>query len=239
MRTLLFSISVFILITPSTTAQDLEKILADHYKAAAQEKMQKVETIITTGKNIYSMAGIESSFTLFQSRPNNIRVQGDFQGSKVIQTYNGQTGWMYAPMMGISEPQEMKGNELETLMSQTEFESPLWNYMEKGNTLELAGKSDDGSADHIKLTTGNGDVRHLFIDRNSHLITSLKTSQIMGGSETEIEVIMKDYKRIKGIPVAHHIITKMNGQVVTTIQIEEVEFNKKIDQTLFGKPAVE
>lgn len=239
MRTLLYSISILILTLPSIAAQDLEDILQAHYKAASQEKMQKVETIITTGKNIYSMAGIESSFTMFQSRPNKIRIQGDFQGSEVIQTYNGKTGWMYAPMMGIPEPKEMLGEELETVVSQTEFESPLWNYEEKGNTLELIGESSDGTADQIQLTTGNGDIRHLFIDRKSHLITSFKTYQVMGGSETEIEVIISGYKGIKGIPVAHHVITKMNGQVVTTIQIEKVEFNKKIDPTLFEKPETE
>ena len=201
--------------------------------------MRKMETIITTGKNIYSMAGIESSFIMFQSRPNKIRIQGDFQGSEVIQTYNGKTGWMYAPMMGIPEPKEMLGEELETVMNQTEFESPLWNYEEKGNTLELVGESNDAKADQIQLTTSNGDIRHLFIDRDNHLITSLRTYQVMGGSETEIEVIINDYKGIKGIPMAHHMITKMNGQVVTTIQIEKVEFNKKIDQTLYEKPSIE
>lgn len=239
MRTLLISISILILTVLSATTQDLEKILQAHYKAAAQEKMRKVETIITTGKNIYSMAGIESSFTVFQSRPNKIRIQGYFQGSEVIQTYNGKTGWMYAPMMGIPEPQEMKGEELETVLNQSEFESPLWNYEEKGNTLELIGESSDGKADQVKLTTIHGDIRHLFIDRNSHLITSLRTYQVMGGSETEIEVIHSDYKGVKSIPVAHHLITKMNGQVVTTIQIEKVEFNKKIDPTLFEKPETE
>ena len=61
----------------------------------------------------------------------------------------------------------------------------------------------------------------------------------MGGSETEIEVFLKEYKNVKGIPVARSVVTKMNGEIVTTIEIEKVEFNKKIDPALFEKPTTD
>ncbi len=238
MRTLLIALKILSLSLLSY-AQDLDRILDAHFKAAAQEKMEKVETIITSGKNVYTMAGIESSFKMYQGRPNNIRVQGEFQGSKVIQTFNGQTGWMYAPAMGIPEPKEMKDEEIEPILNQSEFENPLWNYKEKGETLDLMGSSEDGSADHLKLTTKDGNELNFYIDKKSHLIRSIKSIQVIGGSETEIEVVLKDYKNVKGIPVAQYVVTKMNGEVVTTIEIEKVEFNKKIDPALFEKPIVE
>lgn len=238
MRSLLFFIFLSSLAL-STSAQELEKILDAHYKASAQEKMQKVETIITSGKNIYSMTGSESSFVMYQARPNKLSIQGDIQGSKVIQTYNGKEGWMYAPSMGIPEPIQIKGDDLEALLNQTDFENPLWNYKEKGNTLEYMGASEDDAADHLKLTTKHGDELNFFINRESHLITSIKSFQVMGGSETEIEVMLKDYKTVKGIPVAQYVVTKMNGEEVTTVDIEKVEYNKKIDPALFEIHAVE
>lgn len=238
MRTLLIVLSICFL-DFSSSAQDLDEILDAHFKASAQEKMLKVETIITTGKNIYSMAGIESTFIMYQTRPNKLRIEGEFQGSKVIQTYNGQVGWMYAPALGIAEPKEMKGQELEAILSQSEFENPLWNYKDKGSSVELAGTSDDGAAYHLRLTTKNGDILNMYVDMESHLITSVKSMQVMGGSKTEIEVNLKDYKTVKGIPVARNIVTKMDGEVVTTIEIEKVEYNKKIDPVLFEKPSVE
>ena len=60
----------------------------------------------------------------------------------------------------------------------------------------------------------------------------------MGGSETEIEVILEDYKEVKEIPVPHKLISKMNGQVVGTLLIDRVEFNKKIDSAKFEKPEI-
>ena len=219
--------------------QDLESILEAHYKAASMEKMQKIETIITTGKNMYSMAGIESGFTMYQARPNKLRIEAEVQGSKLIQTYNGQKGWMYAPAMGISQAKELSEQELETILNQAEFENPLWNYAEKGNIIELLGASEDGSADHLKLTNEKGDILNFYISKESHLISSIKSMQLMGGSDQEIEISMKDYKNVKGIPVSHFISTKLGGQVVYTITFEKVEYNQDIDPELFEKPVVE
>jgi outer membrane lipoprotein-sorting protein len=219
-------------------AQRVDEILEAHYQAAGQEKMGKIETIVTYGKNRYSMAGIESSFILYRARPDKIRVESQFQGSSVIQAFNGERGWMVAPSMGIPEPKEMTTNELKSLLNQAEFENPLWNFEEKGSKLELIDSDPDDPADHLKLTTANGDVLHFFIDRKSHLISSIRTTQVMGGSETEITSVLQNYKSTRGIPVARSIQTRMNGETVTTIEIEKVEFNKKIDSTLFEKPVM-
>ena len=132
MRILTISFAIAVFALSSLSAQNLDKILNDHYKASAQEKMTKIKTIRTSGKNVIATMGMETGFTLYQSRPNNLRVEADFQGSKIIQTYNGTTGWMYAPAMGINDPKELGTEELKSILTQAEFESPLWKYKEKG-----------------------------------------------------------------------------------------------------------
>lgn len=231
--------TTFLLFSSAIFAQDLESILEAHFKASEMEKLNKVETIITHGKNVNSAAGIETTFTIYQSRPHKIVIEAEYQGSKVLQTYNGETGWIYAPMMGISEPQEIKGNELETLLTQAEFEDPLWNYKEKGHTLELVSENVKNKAYQLRLTTSHAKIRDFFISSESYQISSYKTIQLMGGSETEIEVKMEDYKEVKQIPFARRLITKMNGQVVGTILIDKVEINKNIDPAKFEKPVAE
>jgi len=239
MRKIILPLFLLIASLSGAQAQNLESILEAHYKAASMEKMQKIETIITTGKNMYSMAGIESGFTMYQARPNKLRIEAEVQGSKLIQTYNGEKGWMYAPAMGISQAKELSEQELETIINQAEFENPLWNYSEKGNTIELLGASEDGSADHLKLTNEKGDILNFYISKETHLITTIKSTQLMGGSDQEIEINMKDYKNVKGIPVSHFISTKLGGQMVYTITIEKVEYNQDIEPELFEKPAAE
>lgn len=239
MRKLILPLILLITSFSLSRGQDLESILEAHYKAASMDKMEKIETIVTTGKNMYSMAGIESGFTMYQARPNKLRIEAEVQGSKLVQTYNGEKGWMYAPAMGISQPKELTEQELETILNQAEFENPLWNYSEKGNTIEFLGASEDGSADHLKLTNEKGDILNFYISKESHLITSIKSTQLMGGSEQEIEINMKDYKNVKGIPVSHFIATKLGGQMVYTIAIEKVEYNQDIEPELFEKPVAE
>jgi outer membrane lipoprotein-sorting protein len=217
-------------------AQQLDEILQAYYEAAGQEKMGKIETIITTGKNVYSMGGIESGFTIYQARPDKIRVESKFKGSTVVQTYNGKTGWMVAPTMGIPEPKEMSSTELKSLLSQAEFENPLWDYAERGSSLELIETGADYPADHVRLMQSSGDVLHLFIDKKSHLVSSIRSTRVMGGSETEITTLLQNYKSTRGIPMARKIQTRMNGETITTIEIDKIEFNKKIDTTLFEKP---
>ncbi len=237
MRKIILPLFLLIASLSGAQAQNLESILEAHYKAASMEKMQKIETIFTKGKNMYSMAGIESGFTMYQARPNKLRIEAEVQGSQLIQTYNGEKGWMYAPAMGISQPKELSEQELETILNQAEFENPLWNYLEKGNTIEVMGSSEDGSEDHLKLTNEKGDVLNFFISKDTHLITTIKSTQLMGGSDQEIEISMKDYKNVKGIPVSHFISTKLGGQLVYNITIEKVEYNQDIDPALFDKPA--
>jgi len=220
-------------------SQEPADLLEEHYSAAAQEKMSAVETIVTSGKNIYSMAGFETTFTSYQARPNRIRVEADFQGSNVIQTYNGEKGWIYAPVMGIPEPAELRGYELKTLLAQSGFENPLWNYRSGANTLEVVEGESEESEYHLKLTSREGEVRHFYLDRKTMLIHSVGSTRVMGGTESRVELVLDRYRTIRGIPVAHRVITRLNGQTVTTIEIEKVEFNRKLDPALFEKPEAE
>lgn len=239
MRKLFISFAILALALSSVQAQSLDQILNDHYKASGQEKMSKIKTVITVGKMSYVTAGMESMITMYQARPNKLRMEAQIMGSKVIQTYNGTTGWMYAPAMGISQPQEMGDAEIKAVLQQISFESRLWNYKEKGNTLELLGSSDDGASHKIKMTQKDGEVMTILIDKKSHLITSIIVKQMMGTAEAELESNMKDYKAVKGIQTPHYTSTKIDGEVMMTMAIESIEYDKDIDPAMFEKPVVD
>jgi len=223
----------------SLAAQDLDKILNDHYKASAQDLMSNVTSTIMKGKLKLVAMGMETEITMYQARPSNFRMEMALMGSQMITTYNGTTGWTYAPAMGIAEPMEMGTDEVKVVLNQANMDSPLLNYKEKGTNLELLGTSEDGSSFKIKLTKAEGDEMLTFISKETSLVSKVISSQSVNGMETEIEMEMKDYKTIKGIPVAHYIGSKMSGQLFSTITFESIEFNKELDSALFGKPVVE
>lgn len=221
----------------SVSAQNLDKILNDHYKASAQDKMSEISTVTIKG-NVSTM-GMQMGLTIYQSRPGKLRVEADLAGSKMIQTYDGTTGWTYAPAMGITEPQQLGQQELKSIMSQAEMDSPLWDYQAKGNKLELLGTSDDGSAYKVKVSTSEGDQMTIFINKETSLISKMITIQSVNGMESEIETDVKDYKNVKGIPVAHYMATKMGGQVISTITFDNIEYDQILDAALFEKPGIQ
>ena len=237
-RLSIYLIFAFFAIT-SLSAQDLDKVLNDHFKASAQDKMSNIASVVRSGKNNMAAMGVEMGISLYQSRPNKLRVEADFAGSKIIQTYDGTSGWLYAPAMGIAQPQAMDEGQLKAILSQTEMDSPLWNAQQKGNTLELLGASDDGGDNMVKLTTAEGDEMTIYINKETSLISKVKSVQNANGMDVDLEIEMKDYKNIKGIPTAHYMATKINGQLQSTMTFDKIEFDKEIDPALFGKPVVE
>ena len=236
MRRLTISFAIAIFAITALSAQDLDKILNDHYKASGQEKMSKITSVTINGK--MSAMGMETGIIIYQSRPSKLRVEAEFMGSKMIQTYNGTTGWTYAPAMGVTEPREMGTDELKGILNQANMDSPLWDYKKKGNNVELLGTTEDGSANKIKLTTAEGDEITIFLSKKTSLMTKVITTQMAQGMETVIETELKDYKDVKGIPTAHYMGSKMGGQVVSAITFESTEYNKALDASLFEKPAV-
>jgi outer membrane lipoprotein-sorting protein len=237
MRRITVFLAIAVIAISSVSAQDLSKILNDHYKASAQDKMSKITSATIKG-NISAM-GMEMGLTLYQARPGKLRLEADLAGSKVIQTYNGTTGWTYAPAMGILQPQQLGAEELKSIVKQADMDSPLWDYKAKGNKVELLGSSDDGSAYKIKVTAAEGDQMTIFINKETSLISKMVSTQFANGMDMEIETEVKDYKNVKGIPVAHYLATKMGGQVVSTITFESVEYDQNLDASLFEKPVIE
>jgi len=240
MRKLFYTLAIAAFAATSLQAQNLDQILKDHFKAHGQDKMATVNTMVATYKmGITALGGMEISLKLFQARPDKMRAETDMMGTKAITTFNGTTGWMLNPGMGITEPQQMGEAEIKGAMQQIQFDSPLWNYKEKGNTVELLGSSDDGSAYVVKMTQKEGEPMTLLIDKKTSLITGITTTQLMGGTETEIQVNMKDFKTVKGIPTAHYMATKVNGEVMATMTLESIEYDREIDPALFEKPEAE
>jgi outer membrane lipoprotein-sorting protein len=239
MRKLIVSFILATLACSCLWAQNLDQILSDHFRASAQDKKSGITTMTTKGQNGVAAMGIEMGFTLYQSRPSKLRVEADFAGTKIIQTFNGATGWTYAPLMGITQPQELGNNDIRALLNQVEMDSPLWNYKTKGKTVELLGSSTDGKDFIIRVVSAKGEESTLFINKGTSLISKFVITQVDNGMESKMETEMKDYRNVEGIPVPYSIVSKISGVTVNTITVESVEFNNKLDPALFEKPVVQ
>jgi outer membrane lipoprotein-sorting protein len=220
-----------------SSAQDLDNILDKHFETIGQKKLLKVKTVQATGKAV--MMGMDSPFKMVSKRPNKILVTVEFQGAKIIQAYDGETAWMINPMMGSAEPMDVTGPEADGLIESGDLDGQLWNYKEKGHTLELEGTEEvDGAEAYVlKLTKKNGNIDYYYMETESYLILKIKSKTIMNGSETEAEALLSNYQEVNGYVMAFTIEQKYGGQTAMTIMMDEVETNVEVDDSIFSKPA--
>lgn len=215
----------------------VDEVIAKNVEArGGMDKMKAVTTVKMTAKIMNQ--GMEVPGWMELKRPNMIRMEFTIQGQNIVQAFDGENGWMIMPLMGVKDPQKMSDDDVKEMKEQADFDGPLVDYKDKGNTVELMGKEDvEGtSAYKIKVTLKTGDVRYIYIDADSFL--ELKTSTMIKreGNEMQIDSYSGDYKEVNGLMLPFSIETKMKDQTISQITVDKVEMGVAIDDSVFKMP---
>lgn len=214
----------------------LDDILSSYYKAIGTEKMKDWQTVTGTGRLIGQ--GIETPVKFYFKRPGKIRIEVEVQGNKMIQIFDGKQGWSIIPWSGSSDPQEMTSDDIKGMKNQADFEGTLVNWKEKGHKAELIGKEDfEGSSVYkIKLNKADGDIETWFIDAENYVPLKMDAIMKIQGNETEGECYFSNYSEFNGVLMAKTNINKYKGQTVSTMQMDKMEVNLPVSDSLFVKP---
>jgi outer membrane lipoprotein-sorting protein len=219
-------------------AQDmtLDNILDKYAKTVGSEKISKWQTVIMTGKSV--AGGAEYPFTVTLKRPDKAKTEAQVQGMKMIQVYDGKTGWIVMPWTGSTDPQPMTDDMVKSMKDQVEVEGSLYNWQQKGHKVEFVDKEDvEGSpAYKLKVTKANGNIENIFIDaENFVLLKSISTVKVQG-NDAESESDFSDFKEVEGAMIPFTIISKYKEQTVSHVTIDKVEVNKDVADEVFAKP---
>jgi hypothetical protein len=214
----------------------LDDILSAYYKAIGIEKMKDWQTVTGTGKLIGQ--GMENLVKFYIKRPEKIRVEVEVQGNKMIQVFDGKQGWSIISWSGSSDPQDMTADDIKGMKDQADFEGALYNWKEKGHKAELIGKEDfEGSAVYkIKLTKADGDIETWFIDAENYVPLKMAATVKIQGNEIESECYFSNYSEFNGVLMAKTNINKYKSQTVSTMQLDKMEVNLPVSDSLFVKP---
>jgi len=217
-------------------AQDLEEVLENYFETIGQDKLLKVNSITMNG-NIMA-GGMEFPFTTVLKRPKMLRIESTIQGQKMIQVFDGENGWMINPMMGTLEPQDMDPETVKQLKSQADMDGELYNYDEKGHTVEYLGTDEmEGTEVHkIKLTRKDGDETIYYIDADAYVVLKATGKRKIQGVEVEDESTFGNYKMVEGIVFPFSITSGVAGQPGAQIVIDTVLIDKPIADSLFVRP---
>lgn len=238
MKNLVVSFLLAMMFTSLSFSQTVDEILEQYFATVGQEKLLATTTMMTKGRIVQGQ--FEIPFTSFQKRPFNFRSEAEFQGMKISSGFDGMQGWSINPMMGSTDPQPMTEEQIDRMKIQSDYDGLFYNYAEKGYMVEFTGKEtiDDIESYVLKLTRPNGDVITSYIDAENFVMLKMKSNLKMQGVETEAETIFSNYKFVNDVLIAHSMETKMNGETMMQMVLEEVTFDSDMPDSLFMMPEV-
>lgn len=244
LRKSLLGILVLALLAPMATiasAQTVDELIAKNIQAkGGMEKLKAVKSMRATGK-ITGPQGMEFPFVMTNKRPKMTKMEFTVQGMTGMQVYDGKTAWMSMPFGGKKEPEVMPPDQTKDMEEQADFDGPLVDYKEKGNTVELVGKEQVEGADayKLKVTLKGGDVRTIYLDAETFLEIKVESKRTVRGTEVENEAYLSDYKEVEGLMMPHVMENAQKGSPMRQkLVIEKVEINPAIDDKIFSMASV-
>jgi hypothetical protein len=221
----------------SQTAEDL--VNKNIEAKGGVEKIKALHSIRMTGK-LNGEGGFTASMGQENLRPNLVRQTFSLQGMTAIQAYDGATGWQIQPFGGHKDPELMGEDDLRDLLLAADFDGPLVDYKEKGNSVEYLGHDivDGDDALRLKVTLKNGDIIYYFLDPDTYLEIRKEVQEFIRGSVHESVSEMGSYKPVAGVmfPFSMSQGSKTNP-AENTITIEKIDVNVPIEQVDFALPA--
>lgn len=203
------------------------------------EKLKAIQSVRITGKLVMGGGQMESPMTLQMKRPGAMRMDMSFQGQNVVQGYDGTTAWTINPFTSGAEAQKMGADEAEGMIDSSDMDGTLVDYAAKGSKVVLAGKEDLAGkpAYKLKVDKKNGKTETIYVDAASFMeVKSVAVRKIMG-TDTELETFVSDFRPVGGVLMPYLIDSKSDGNSVMTINIDKIEANAAIDDSVFKMPA--
>ena len=230
---------MMMIIANISTAQTVDEVLKNYYKAVGGEKFAKVSTLKQEGNIVTSMGDL--AFVKYSKRPNIVRTEINAMGQQILQLFDGNFSYSNNPFQG--QPDLVKGSDEQTANSklQADFESPLLNYKEKGTKVELVGKENVDAAEtyKVKITTKDGFEEYYYISSKTNLPARMTYKNTLNGAENNNDVRYLSYKDVNGVMIPDDIKVMQDNNPMgkeLNIKITSIESNVVIDDAMFAAP---
>ncbi len=244
LRHLLATLAVASLVPVAASAQTADELIAKNLAAkGGLEKIKAVQTMRVTGTMPVGPPGqgtVEAPFVMEMKRPNQMRLDVNYQGMTATQAFDGTVGWQVLPGSGRREPQALPQEAVKQFASQADMDGPLVDYQAKGHKVEYVGREKvEGNDTYVlKVTLKSGEVNRIFLDAEQYLeIRSEGKSRGPTGGELEIETLIGDYREVEGLMLPHMRESgPKGGSQKLKMTIQKVEVNVPLDDARFKMP---
>lgn len=182
---------------------------------------------------------VELPFVMELKRPRMTRLEIRFQGQTAVQAFDGKNGWKLRPFLGRREVEPFTTEERRVASQQTELDGLLIDHAAKGYRVKLLGTEAVESRDAyaLEVTTGEGDVRHVWVDTQTSLEVKVDGTRKMDGKSRKVWTYLREYRPVDGLMIPHLLETSVEGAPGSEkIRIERVALNPKLDDARFATP---
>lgn len=240
MRHAVIVLAVVSCLSAFSLGQTAEELVNKNIQAKGGiDKIKAIKSIRITGK-LNAGGGFTAATVQENERPNLVRETFSLQGMTAVTAYDGATGWHIQPFGGHKDPELIGEDELRGLLIDADFDGPLVDYKEKGNTVEYLGHDivDGDDALRLKVTLKDGDIIYYYLDPDTFLEIREEVQQFIRGSVHESVSEMGSYKPVQGVMYPFSISqgSKANPAEQSTT-VEKIEVNVPIDKADFALPA--
>jgi hypothetical protein len=159
-------------------------------------------------------------------------------GTEIIQCVTPDGGWSVNPLAGAATPTAFSDDEKKLAGQSYAIGGPLYNYKEKGSTVELAGSDSVNGVKTIRLKVKdkNAVETYLSLDPTTYYILKAETKGSINGQEVDAIATFADYKKTETGYVLPFTTNRSTQGFDVTITHTKVEFNKDIDPKIFEMP---
>ncbi|HXP17413.1 MAG TPA: hypothetical protein VN868_09940 [Terriglobales bacterium] len=203
-------------------------------------KMKAIRSVRLTGK-LDAAGGFTGLVGQESKRPNLVRETFTFQGMTQVQAYDGLTGWQIQPFGGRKDPELMGEDDARDLIIDSDFDGPLVDYKEKGNTIEYLGHDivDGDDALRLKVTLKNGDIIYYYLDPDTFLEIRTERREFIRGAVRESVADLGSYKPVAGVmfPFSVNGGPKHDPTSWQSVTYEKIEANVDLPDSDFAVPA--
>ena len=211
-------------------------------RVGGDQRLRAVLSIRRHGK-FYGGGGFEADVTNENRRPNKVREEFTFGGLTGVTAFDGKSGWKIEPWAGKKDAEPLGEDETKGIVEDAEFDDPLFDSKERGNTVALVGMDQVEGTDVYKLTVtlaSNGDVRTYYLDAESCVPIKYEVKRTVRGAERWFEVELGDYKEVQGVllPFSYAIGAKGSASAdKAQYSWDRITINPVVDDKRFAKPA--
>ncbi len=228
---------------PPAHAMTVDEIVAKNIQArGGADKLHAIQTIRTVDKGRFGSGDftVEMSFVSVTTRSGHTRNEGTWQSMTSVDVFDGHDGWRTNPFEGRRDPFRVSADDAKSMAHDADIDGPLVDWQQKGNRVEYLGTEDiDGTMAHkLRITRKDGDFEYDWLDPDAWLEIRIERHSFVRGAESVSVTDLSDYEQVAGTWMAFASDSGGKGEPRSAhMQVERVEINVPIDDSIFAFPA--